>query len=136
MNKVLIDTNVLIYSIDEDSEFFDLSRKVLLDENNENYTTSKNLSEFISVVTRIPNNSISIEEAVSIVDEFTSFIKIIYPNEESFLTFQELLLKYKPTGIKIHDFEIISIALANNINSIFTFNEKDFEKVSEIKLLK
>ncbi len=45
MNKILIDTNVLIYSIDEDSEFFESSRKMLFDDNYEIYTTSKNLSE-------------------------------------------------------------------------------------------
>lgn len=58
MNKLLLDTNILIYSIDEDSKYFNKSQN-LFSEHFELYTTSKNLSEFLSVVTRLPKNSIS-----------------------------------------------------------------------------
>lgn len=50
MNKILVDTNVLIYSIDEDSKYFDSAQKIFSEEL-ELYTTSKNLSEFLTVVT-------------------------------------------------------------------------------------
>lgn len=136
MNKVLVDTNILVYSIDEDSQFYNQSRELILNPDIELFTTSKNISEFLSVVTRIPNNSISIEEALKSVDAFTSMIKLLYPNEESFLEFEELLLKYKPTGIKIHDFEIVSIAIVNDINTIATLNKKDFEIIKEINTYK
>ena len=36
---------------------------------------------------------------------------------------------------KIHDFDIISIALANECNEIATFNSSDFKAVKEITLL-
>ncbi len=46
MSKVLVDTNILVYGIDEDSTFFKRARKILEQETHQLVTTSKNLSEF------------------------------------------------------------------------------------------
>ncbi len=48
MNKVLLHTNVLIYSVDEDSKYFQKVQNLLCSENIELYTTSENISEFIA----------------------------------------------------------------------------------------
>ncbi len=98
------------------------------------YTTSKNLSEFLSVITRIPKNPLPLNDAFLIVEDFTNAMTILYPDDESFLIFRDMLKKYEPIGLKIHDYEIISIALANQITTVATFNEKDFNEVREIKL--
>ncbi len=42
MNKLLVDTNILIYSIDEGSKYFQRSQNIFSDQV-ELYTTSKNL---------------------------------------------------------------------------------------------
>jgi len=133
MSKILLDTNVLIYSIDEGSKYFKQAQ-IILTEQFELYTTSKNLSEFLSVITRIPKNPLSLSDALLIVEDFRNIMTILYPDEESFLIFQDLLQKYKPIGLKIHDYEIISIGIANQVTTIATFNEKDFREVKEIKL--
>jgi predicted nucleic acid-binding protein len=132
MSKVLLDTNVLIYSIDEGSKYF-IKAHSIFSEQQELYTTSKNLSEFLSVITRIPN-PLSLKDALLVIEDFSNVMTILYPNDESFLLFKHLLLKYQPTGLQIHDYEILSIGLANQVNTIATFNEKDFNKVKEIKL--
>lgn len=59
---------------------------------------------------------------------------ILYPDAESFLIFKDLLEKYQPSGLRIHDYEILSIGLSNQITTIATFNEKDFSRVKEINL--
>jgi len=59
----------------------------------------------------------------------------LYPAEKSNSIFLELLKKYTPHGLKIHDYEIISIALSHKIKSIATVNKKDFEDIEEIKLV-
>ncbi len=135
MNNVLFDTNLLLYAIDEDSKYFNSVQELLNDNSLNLYTTSKNISEFLSVISRIPNSSISIKEALSIVEEFQSTFKILYPTEKSFAIFINLLNKYTPSGLKIHDFEIISIALSNKIKNIATVNQKDFSGIEEIKLV-
>ena len=133
MNKLLLDTNILIYSIDEGSKYFSKSQNLFSDQF-ELYTTSKNLSEFLSVVTRLPQKSLSLNDALLVVEDFINVMTILYPDKESFLIFQSLLRKYKPIGLKIHDYEILSIGIANKIKTLATFNEKDFKEVEEIKL--
>jgi predicted nucleic acid-binding protein len=135
MNNVLLDTNILLYAIDEESKYFKSVQGLLNTETINFYTTSKNLSEFLSVVTRIPNSSITMEKALFILNDFHNSFEILYPTEESNIIFIDLLKKYTPRGLKIHDFEIISIALSNNITSIATINKKDFEHIEEIKLV-
>lgn len=132
MNKLLLDTNVLIYAIDEDSKYFAKAHSLFFGQF-DLYTTLKNISEFLSVITRIPN-PLTLRDALKAVEDFSNHLKILYPNEQTFRLYKELILKYKPVGLQIHDFEIISTAITHNINTIVTFNEKDFVKVREIKL--
>ena len=135
MNNVLLDTNILLYAIDEESKYFKSVQRLLDTDTINFFTTSKNISEFLSVITRIPNSSISIEKALYILNDFQNSFRILYPSEESNVIFIDLLKKYKPHGLKIHDYEIISIALANKIKNVATINKKDFESIEEIKLV-
>ena len=135
MNNVLLDTNILLYAIDEESKYFKSVQRLLDTDTINFFTTSKNLSEFLSVITRIPNSSISIEKALYILNDFQNSFRILYPSEESNVIFIDLLKKYKPHGLKIHDYEIISIALSNKIKNIATINKKDFDHIEEIKLV-
>lgn len=134
MSKLLVDTNILVYSIDEDSKYFKDAQKILLDRSNDLYTTSKNLTEFLVVVTKIPQKSLSSHEALDLVRDFTNFFTILYPTPSSNALFQEMIEKYNPTGLKIHDFEIASIALNHRIERIATFNKKDFLGIKELEL--
>lgn len=134
MSRVLIDTNVLIYSIDTESKYFKQSQYVIFNNEIEIFTTSKNLSEFLSVVTRFPEKQLSIDDALIIIKDFKSIFNVLYPSVESFTIFQELLKKYQPTGLVIHDFEIISICLVNQVKTIATVNQKDFNQIEEIDL--
>lgn len=45
-----------------------------------------------------------------------------------------LLKKEHITGLQVHDCEIASIAIANNLDLLATFNTKDFEFIDEIKI--
>lgn len=135
MSKILVDTNILIYSIDEDSKFFSKSQELLYNPKLELFTSSKNLSEFLSVITRVSINPLSIKDALLVLEDFTNIFTILYPTESAFSIFKKLLQKYKPTGLKIHDFEIASIGLANDITQIVTFNTKDFKEIEEVNLI-
>ena len=135
MNELLVDTNILVYAIDEDSEFFTKSRSILRKTECELCTTSKNFAEFLAVTTRGQNSPLSMDDALEVIEDYLSVLTVLFPNDQSFGAFRELLSKYQPTGLKVHDFEIISIALAHKVSQIATFNTKDFRRVEEIKLL-
>lgn len=134
-NKILIDTNILIYSIDADSKYHNKSLEILLNPGYELFTTSKNISEFLVVLTRAESVKITVIEALEILKDLISNITILYPNEQTRLLFYKLLKKYKPSGLRIHDFEIISIALANGVKRIATENVSDFKNIEEIKIV-
>ena len=135
MNKILIDTNLLIYSVDADSLYHHRAQNLLLDLSNELFTTSKNISEFLSVITR-GKTSVSMVDAIGAVDDFSRFIKIIFPDNQSQIIFRKMLLRYKPSGLLIHDFEIAAIALSNNITHLATFHHSHFALIKELKLIK
>ncbi|KAA3610931.1 MAG: PIN domain-containing protein [Calditrichaeota bacterium] len=88
MSKVLIDTNILVYSVDKDSQYHETSQCILFENSNELFTTSKNLSEFLVVMTRSQHSTLSARQALVIINEFTSFINILFPSTGSFLLFQ------------------------------------------------
>jgi len=135
MSKLLIDTNILVYGIDQDSKFFHQSRNILDGSDHQLVTTSKNLLEFLAVVTRNSGYDLKTELALEILDDIIRGIDVLYPSQDSLAIFLELINRYQPSGLKIHDFEIISIGLAAGIHQVATFNEKDFKNVKEISLL-
>lgn len=115
MNEVLLDTNVLIYLTNYDSKHYKETNKFINESKLNLFTTSKNLSEYLSVVTRKPINPLNTDQALEAIENFVSILTILYPDSNSFSVFKNLLQKYKPSGLRIHDFEIISISLANNV---------------------
>lgn len=135
MSNLLVDTNILVYGIDQDSQFFSRARDILESTDNQLFSTSKNLSEFLAVVTRSSGYDLNIELALEIMEEIITGITILYPNHELLAIFLELIGRYKPYGINVHDFEIISIGLAHEIDIIATFNTKDFKPFKEVSLL-
>lgn len=125
----------MVYSIDEDSKFHTSSKNIIENPDNNLYTTSKNLSEFLVVLTRGIDVPVSINDALKLLENLVVFFTILYPSEASFNIFKELLLKYKPKGLKIHDFEIISISLQYGIKNVATKNEDDFKGIREIEII-
>lgn len=134
MSKILVDTNILVYGIDEDSAFFKRTRKILEQEKYQIVTSSKNLIEFLAVTTRSSGYNLNNETALEIIEEIIQGIEIVYPTQESMAIFLDLMGRYQPKGLKVHDFEIISIGLAHGVHEVATFNTKDFKYVKEISL--
>ena len=134
MSKILIDTNVMVYSIDQESRYFSASNRLINSENNI-YISSKSLAEFFAVVTRAPVISISAKEALEIVEWFTASFQIVFPDYRSLDILLKLLKKHQPNGLKIHDFEILSIGIAQQIDELATFNAKDFAAGEGIAIL-
>lgn len=134
MSKLLVDTNLLIYSIDQESKYFERTSALFNSNRYSLYTTSKNLSEFLAVTTRLPYNPLTPTKAVRTINSFRQFLMILYPSPESYQIFTELVREYNAIGLKIHDLEIASIAIANDIQRIATINKKDFEYIKEIDI--
>lgn len=66
-NSVLLDTNVFIYALDADSKFHEQSKLFLQNPDYQLSTTSKNISEFLVVLTRTESVKIQITHAMDIL---------------------------------------------------------------------
>lgn len=135
MSKIVIDTNMLIYAIDNNSPHQGKSQAIINDQSHELYVTSKNISEFYAVATRGIDPFIDVNDAVRVIMHYRTIMHVLYPDENSSLVLDKLIQKYQPRGLKIHDYEIAAIALSNDINYIATFNVADFERIEEITVI-
>ncbi len=132
MNKLVVDTNILIYALDESSIFHVKASAILQDENNLLFTTSKNISEYFAVCSKL---GVDEGKVLGFYEDLTHNIIFLFPNEHSLQHFQVLLKKYKPKGNRVYDIEIVSIMLANNIKRVATFNVDDFKNIDEIEII-
>jgi hypothetical protein len=87
------------------------------------------------VVTRNSGYSLETELVLEILDDIIQGFEVLYPSQDSLAIFLELMDRYQPRGLKVHDFEIISIGLADNLHRLVTFNAQDFNNVKEISLV-
>lgn len=69
MSRVLIDTNILVYGIDKDSKYYDQAKKILGQRDKQLVTTSKNLIEFLTVVTKSSGYNLNSDLALEIIEE-------------------------------------------------------------------
>lgn len=132
MIDLLIDTNVLIYAMDEESMYSQIAQKILLDSNHNLFITSKNISEFFAVTSK---KKVAPEISLDKYFQIKTVSTILFPSEGSLSILENLIRDYQPKGNQVFDHEIVSIMLANGINHIATFNQKDFMNISEVQIL-
>ena len=66
---------------------FSQSRSLLDGQDYDLYTTSKNLTELLAVTTRGPEPPLSIEDALAVIEDYSSALSILFPNDQSFTTY-------------------------------------------------
>lgn len=130
MSKLLIDTNIFIYALDPESIHY---KKCVgyLTSSHQLFTTSKNISEYFAVTSKL---NVKTETVLGFYDEIKRNITILFPNDKSLKVFEKLYGKYLPKGNRVFDLEIVSIMIANRLNTIATINQKDFIPVKEVKI--
>ncbi|MFC2087148.1 type II toxin-antitoxin system VapC family toxin [Bacteroidota bacterium] len=130
MSKLFVDTNVFIYDIDKSSKYNAEANKTL----NSVYrlfTTTKNISEFFAVLTKMDVNRDSI---LAYFQEIKENVEILYPDRNSLELFENLIRKYEVKGNQVYDLVIVSIILSHNIKLVSTFNRKDFSGIKEVEI--
>lgn len=130
MNKLLIDTNVFIYDIDRSSKYHKPANEIL-NSDKELYTTTKNISEYFAVLTKL---EISFDKIWRYYLDIKRNVNILYPGKKSLVLFEELIEKYQPKGNRIYDIEIVSVMTSYKIPLLGTFYLKDFTHIDEIDI--
>jgi len=132
MNSVLLDTNILIYSLDKSSSFHEESVHLLKNSTFQLFITTKVVAEYFAVCSKLVIDSSVI---LGFYGELRKNSSLIYPNADSIVIFEKMIVKYKPKGNRVYDLEIASVAAAYGIDFLASFNRDDFKDIDEIKLL-
>jgi len=132
---VLLDTNVLIYALDKESQFHFWATRFFEDDNFTCFTSSKNLAEFLCVLTRGPSPALQVNEAINAIKVFLTHCRVLYPDHKSLKIMCDLILEHEVRGLLVHDYEIASIAIANGIPHMASVNRADFKKIPFLRLI-
>ncbi len=139
--KIFLDTNILVYAIDELSPFHKKAKEVR-DKASEGEIKGcisfQVLTEFYSAVTN-PNNKspLSPKKAKEEIKNYlrNGFIAKLPIKEKTIRKMIDLAEKKEIKGQNIYDVQIIATMLNNGVKMIYTNNDKDFRKFKEIKVI-
>ena len=131
MNSLLVDTNVLIYGLDKSSVYHQSAKYILSQPDLLLFVTSKNISKFFAVTTKL---KLPFKLCHEFYEDLKENVTVLFPTDKSLSFFEQLIRQYHPVGNQVHDVEIVSIMLSHGIEQIATFNQKDFIAIKEVKL--
>ena len=134
----LVDTNILVYSVNLDSVFYQqakeflelgLSKQIL-------FLTPQVILELYNVISSLQFPApLKHSEIRKIVDFFSNQTKFpyIYPQEKTFQRAIQIALKTKGFGRqRIFDAYLAATCLENKISVIYTHNPKDFKPYKKV----
>lgn len=127
--KILLDSNILVYALEESNPYHQKAKALILNPNLDFFVTTKNISEYFAVCSKL---NIPFDKTWAFYGSLCQNAGILFPNQTSLGIFDGLLNKYQPRGNRVYDMEIVSTALANGIPEIRIVNVKDFSGVTEI----
>lgn len=136
--RILIDSNILIYAIDETSEKHIAVQKVfedIIDANTIVFISHQNIIEVLRVMTgKYKKNA---KEVIAVIDTIMAAFKfrVIKPHDSSLHTLFNILGDIDVPGKRIFDLYLAATAIDNALSFILTENVKDFEGISGIEAL-
>lgn len=128
MPKILLDTNILVYSVDENSIFYQKAHKIL-QFSSDYAVTYSSLLEFYRVITsRAFIGKTGEKGAKQAFDYMFDRLEVLYHTPYTHNLLSELITNNQTLSGKIYDFQILAQAMENGIATLYTKNTKDFPK--------
>lgn len=131
----LVDSNILVYAYDStEGKKYETAKEFVKEMwAGENGVLSiQNLAEFYSTVTKKIKNPLEIDKAKQIVLDYIDGFEIIQYDEKTIIGAINTHAIYK---ISFWDALIVATMEENSIDTIITENEKDFKKITWIKVI-
>lgn len=124
---MLVDSNILIYSIDSSSPKNKPAQKFLQDNASKLVIAHQNIFETLRVLTHHKfANPMSTADAIEALTRIANVSRIISPDHETYYIALEFIKKFNLKSNRIFDAYLAATALSHNIKTIVTDNEKDF----------
>ena len=127
--RYLIDTNILVYSVNQQSPHYSKARKLLEDGLKQGVSfvvAHQNLIEFVAVLTR--GYSVKLKDALLDAESFAARFEVIAPLPATFARYARLAQKAKQT-LYPFDLYLAATMLDNDVERIITANSKDFQGI-------
>ncbi len=130
--NIILDSNVWIYYFDKDSIFHKIAKEIInkyISDNYIIYITSQIIREVLVILTKenILENPLAPKQAIEKVESILEFTPVLFENNESNNKLKKIIKENDIKGLKIHDANIVAVALENNIDNIVTNNSDDFK---------
>ena len=139
---ILVDTNILLRSIDTRHPHLPMVERalfVLRDRNETLNVTVQNFVEFWAVATRPAANEnglgMTTSAAMKELTILIAFFPLLPEPSSIFDEWQRLVTTYKVSGKNTHDARLVAAMKANGIAKILTFNIQHFTRYKEIEAL-
>ncbi len=138
---ICLDSNVLIYSLNENSQFHLVTKNAIskfIANNDDLIVFPQNLIEFYSVATRpISSNGLGFApvQAATELAEIRSTFHLISETPEIYPEWERLIVEHGVSGKNVHDARIAAQMNVHMIGSLLTFNARDFQRFTEIKAI-
>jgi len=137
--NIILDSNVWIYYFDKDTILHKIAKKIIHKYTSDNYViyiTSQIIREILVILTKenILENPLAPKQAIEKVESILKFAPVLFENNESNNRLKKIIKENDIKGLKIHDANIVAVALENNINNIVTNNSDDFKFCKDVKI--
>ncbi|MGE5579939.1 MAG: type II toxin-antitoxin system VapC family toxin [Bacillota bacterium] len=128
---ILIDTNVLVYSLQEDAPQHGASRRLIEAAQAGNPLACvfhQNLLEFFAVITdpRRLENPATTAEALDLLEQFGTMLPVLQPSSDSLSRLTSLAPGLEVRGQQIFDCHLVAQMIEAGLETICTYNTKDF----------
>lgn len=138
--RVLVDSNVLVYAIDRDSPNHAASRALLergLSREIDLCTTVQNILEFVTISTnpRRVKTAISMAQAWAEVTHLRQCCRLVHPPVDLLERIQAMVPTVLPRHVELYDLAIAVTGLANDIDTICTYDTAVFARVPGLSVL-
>lgn len=130
----LIDTNVLLRSVDPNHPMYDDATNAISVLRNQEETlciVPQNLIEFWNVYTRPANKNglgHTAEEAEAEIKRLKAFFTVRADTASIYDQWERLVVQYQVKGVNVHDARLTAAMLVHGLTHILTFNVEDFNR--------
>ena len=133
---MIIDSNILVYSIDKNSKKHQKAQNFLKENLGGLEIAHQNIFETLRVITypKLPK-PMKISDAIDALERILKVCRIVSPNWKTPSITIELIKKYKFSSDMVFDAYLAATALSNSIDTIATDNTKDFKRIEELRLI-
>ena len=139
MASYLVDTNLLLRTVQLQSEWADLASGAvssLFARGDTLFVTPQVLIEFWAVATRpVDVNGLGMAPATVAVqvEDFLRRFDLLPDVARIFTRWRELVERHERKGKQVHDARLVAVMKAHGVENLLTFNVDDFAAYSEIK---